>query len=137
MKIIGFNLTKISGEKKEKQPEKLNITQNIDIIELKEDEISISDKKSLNIKFNFLISYSEDFAKMEFEGTVVILPQDKEIKDIMDSWKDKKLPEDFRIPLFNFIMNKCNVKALTLEDEMGLPIHLPLPRVTSQQDSQV
>jgi len=40
-----------------------------------------------------------------------------------------------RVPLFNFIMNKCNIKALYLEDEMGLPLHIPLPKISTEQET--
>ena len=42
-------------------------------------------------------------------------------------WNSKKLPEDFRIALFNVILKKSNVKALELEDELNIPLHIPLP----------
>ena len=51
-------------------------------------------------------------------------------------WKDgsdKKIPEGIRIGLFNFIMSKCNVKALQLEDELGLPFHVPMPRLRPEK----
>lgn len=129
MRIIGFNLTRISIEKKEKQPGKLKITQNIDIKDLIKEKIPISEKESIRIRFKFDVDYSEDFAKLEFDGNVILLPDEDEVKKIMDSWKDKKVPENIRIPLFNFIMGKCNVKALSLEDEMGLPLHIPMPKL--------
>jgi hypothetical protein len=60
------------------------------------------------------------------------LPDTEEFKSIMDSWKDKKIPENMRLGIFNFIMVKCNVKALYLEDEMNMPLHVPMPRLTKE-----
>jgi hypothetical protein len=134
MKIIGFNLSKILCEKKDKGPEKLQINQNIDIKEVIKDKIPISQGEILIVKFNFTINYSEDFAKVEFEGSVIIAPEKEELKEFLKSWKDKKIPEELRMPLFNFIMAKCNIKALTLEDDLNLPPHLPLPRITPQNN---
>jgi hypothetical protein len=37
-----------------------------------------------------------------------------------------------RLGIFNFIMVKCNVKALYLEDEMNMPLHVPMPRLTKE-----
>tara|TARA_Y100000034_G_C6605589_1_gene263582 strand:- start:79 stop:483 length:405 start_codon:yes stop_codon:yes gene_type:complete len=133
MRIIGFNLTKILIEKKEIQIDKLEITQNIDIKDVKREKIQISEKDALKIRFNFSIFYSKDSAKLEFEGETITLPEKKELEDFLKQWKDKKIPEEIRIPLFNFIMNKCNVKALELEDEMSLPLHIPMPRVSTEK----
>ena len=132
MRIIGFNLTKISVKREEQQKDQLKINQNIDIKEVKEEDIPITQDKSLKVFFNLAINYSEDYAKLEFEGSILVLPDKDELKKFMDSWKDKKIPEDTRIPLFNFIMSKCNVKALALEDDMGLPLHIPMPRLSAE-----
>ncbi len=132
MKIIGFNLSKISAEKKEKSPEKLQINQNIDIQDIGKEKILISQNDILIVKFKFSIDYSENFAKVEFSGAVLIMPEKAELKEILNSWKDKKIQDNVRTPLFNFIMSKCNIKALNLEDELGLPFHMPMPRINPQ-----
>jgi hypothetical protein len=129
MKIIGFNLTKISVNRKEKLEGKLEINQNIDIKDVVKDSIPITEEVVLKIDFYFQINYSKDLAKLDFEGNVLIIPEKEELKDILKSWKDKKIPDETRVPLFNFIMSKCNIKALMLEDEMNLPYHIPMPRM--------
>ena len=135
MKIIGFNLTKILVQREETQKDGLQVNQNINIKDISEEKIPITEDKALKITFNLTITYSEDYAKLEFEGNVLILPEKEELKNFLDSWKNKKIPEQKRIPLFNFIMNKCNIKALYLEDEMSLPLHIPMPRITSEQQN--
>ena len=135
MRIIGFNLTKISVQRKEEQKDKVQINQNINIQDVKEESIPISKDKAVKITFNLLIEYSDNFAKIEFEGSILILPDKEELKSFTDSWKDKKIPEITRVPLFNFIMSKCNIKALSLEDEMNLPLHVPMPRINTENTS--
>jgi len=132
MKIIGFNLTKILVEKEEKPQDKIDINQNINIESIKKEKIPISDLDTLKIKFNLSIVYSDKFANLEFEGFILVLPEKEELNLFLEQWKDKKIPEKFRVPLFNFIMNKCNIKALYLEDEMALPFHIPMPRINLQ-----
>jgi len=136
MQIIGFNLTKILIEKKEKPQGKLEIKQNIDINDISTDKINISKNQILKIKFTFNIDYNPDFAKLEFQGTILLIPEKEELKKITESWKDKKILNEFRIPLFNFIMTKCNVKALALEDELNLPLHLQnnMPKISQKQE---
>lgn len=134
MRIIGFNLTKISIQRKEDIQGQLKINQNIDIKGVKQESIPISKDEALKIHFKFTIDYSEDSAKVEFEGSVLTLPDNEEMKQVLDSWKNKQLPGNMRIGLFNFIMNKCNIKALTLEDDMALPLHLPMPKLNPEQN---
>jgi len=134
MKIIGFNLLKVSIERKEKLEGELKIDQNIDIKDVTKEKVPISTDEALRVKFGFVINYSNDSAKVEFEGFLILLPDNKEMKEFLDSWKDKQIPEKSKMPLFNFIMNKCNVKALSLEDDLSLPIHLPMPRLNLEKD---
>ncbi|MEK6859488.1 MAG: hypothetical protein AABX54_01605 [Nanoarchaeota archaeon] len=129
MKIIGFNLSKILCEKQEKAQGKIQINQNINIKDIKKEKIPISDNEILVVNFLFTIDYTENFGKIEFEGNVLLLPEKEETKSFLKSWKDKKIPDEFRTPLFNFIMAKCNIKALNLEEELSLPHHIPMPRI--------
>ena len=133
MKIIGFNLNKISIERKEKPEKELKVTQNINIIDITKEKMTISKEEPLNIGFKLDISYAGDFANLEFKGNVILLPEKDETKKILKSWKDKKLSEEFRNPLFNFIMTKCTIKALALEDEVSLPPHIQMPRLAQDQ----
>lgn len=129
MKIIGFNLTKILAEKKDDLKGKIEVNQNIDIKNISEDSISISKEPILKLDFNFSINYSDSFAKTEFEGNILLIPEKNELKEVLKSWKDKKIPDEVRIPAFNFIMSKCNIKALSLADDLNLPYHIPMPRL--------
>ena len=138
MQIIGFNFTKIIVQREDVPHGKLTINQNINIKDVKKEKVTISDIESLKIKFNLLIDYSDNYAKVEFEGNIIILPKKEEIKQFLDAWKNKKVPENVRIPLFNFIMNKCNIKALYLEDELALPLHLQnfMPKITANSEQK-
>jgi len=133
MRIIGFNLTRILVERKEKSKEKIEIKQNINIDNVSKDKIPISQEDMLKIEFNFTVDYNPDFAKLDFKGQIMVLPDKEELKKFLKSWKSKEIPEQVRTPLFNFIMGKCNIKALTLEDEMGLPLHVPMPRLNQEK----
>lgn len=130
MKIIGFNLLKLHVDRKEKfEDERLSVNQNINIKDVSSDKIMIGKEDAVKIRFNFLIDYSKDSAKLDFEGWVIILPEKDELKQFLKSWKDKTIPEEFRVPIFNFIVGKCTIKALSLEEEFALPLHFPMPRL--------
>ena len=136
MRIIGFNLLKILIERKENFEGELKIDQNIDIKDIIKEKVPISTDEALRVKFKFVIDYSKNSAKLEFEGFVILLPEKEELKEFLDSWKDKKIPEKSKIPLFNFIMTKCNVKALSLEDDLALPTHIPMPRLNPEDTKE-
>jgi hypothetical protein len=134
MKIIGFTLNKISIERKEHVEGKLEIKQNIDIAGIEKEKVPISKYDVFRIKFKFNINYNQDLANLEFNGNVMILPDKNEVKEFVLASKEKQIPEEFRIPIFNFIMAKCNIKALNLEDEINLPLHIPLPKLNSKKN---
>jgi len=137
MKIIGFNFDKINIEKLTSKTEKnLEVKTNIDILEIKEikSESTIMKEDFIGVQFIFNINYDPDFAKINLSGNVLFAVDSKLSKDILKQWKDKKMPEDFRILLFNVILRKANLKALELEEEMNLPLHVPMPSLKKQED---
>ena len=135
MQIIGFNLTKILVEREEKIEGKLEVKQNIDISDVSKEKIPFSEGDAIRIKFNFTVTYDPDFAKLNLEGYLILMVDKNEIKKFLKSWKNKKLPDESKVSLFNFIMGKCNIKALNLEDELNLPLHVPMPRINPNQTS--
>ena len=133
MAIIGFNLNKISIERKEPIKGQINIKTNLKITEIKDEkgipEIS-KDKTALKFDFEFDINYEPKIANIHFAGHVLDLENADDAKNILKEWKDKKLSEDLRLKISNMIWVKCNIKAFLLEEEIGLPVHIPLPRLT-------
>jgi hypothetical protein len=134
MQIIGFNFTKILAERKERLEGRLEVKQNIDIKDVTKEKLPVSKDEALKINFTFIISYSETLAKIEFAGNVILMPTPEELKEFMKSWKENQIPEAHKIPIFNFIMSKCNIKALAFEDELSLPYHIStLPRFVPEE----
>ena len=131
MKIVGFNFKKLNIEKISDKFKELKINTNIDIIDVKQIKPDIFQPKEdlIEIEFDYTIDYSPDIAKIFLSGTVLIMADAKIIKDFIKQWKKKKLPEEHRILIFNVILKKSNLKAMQLEDEMNLPLHIPLPSV--------
>lgn len=140
MRVIGFNFDKISIEKKKKQREgQLRINTNIEIIDLHKEEVDIfKDRDVYNFEYEFKINYEPNFAEIIFKGGVLTLIEDKDILDeIKKEWKDKKLPEKIKLSLMNLIFSRCNLKALQLEEDMGITPHIPSPRFTAQSQPQI
>ena len=78
-----------------------------------------------------------NYKMIELKGEIGLLPEPDELKEILKSWKKKQIADKFKTPLFNFIMSKCNIKALGLEDELNLPLHIPMPKLSPKnQETQ-
>lgn len=135
MKLAGFNFTKISVEKLSGNLKDVKINTNIDIsdiLELKSEFIK-SKEQALGVKFTYSVNYDPDFARAEVGGIVIVITDAKEAKEILKDWKDKKISEDFKLPIFNIILKKSSLKMLQLEDDLNIPIHLPLPAFKKEQ----
>lgn len=138
MNVLSFNFTKISAERKPNFKNS-SINTNIEFINIEKDEIEmLKDSEVIKISFNFIVDYFESKEKSEkketsgkivFEGIVLLSAEKKESKELLEAWKNKELAENTRTALFNLILKKCSIKALSLEEELNLPYHLPLPNI--------
>ena len=136
MQIIGFSTSTVSAERKPKISGKLDIKSNLEITDISEDKSNISPKPTLKFDFLYTVNYVPDAAKIKLAGSILVLDEADESKDILREWKKQKFSHAIKIPLFNFILNKCNIKSLQLEEELGLPPHLPFPQVSAEDKSQ-
>ena len=133
---MGFNFTKINVERTGGSGENLKVNTNMDISDIDKAEIDFFKGKDEIIvaKFKYSINYSQDFAKIEFEGNIIISLNSKQAKNALNDWKDKKVSDDIKHFVFSVILRKANVKALQLEDEMNLPFHIPMPRISKDNE---
>lgn len=138
--IIGFNLKKILIERGKVIRGEVKVNTRMDILGVKKEEAKLtSGKDILSFEFTFVINYKSvedhigDVASIIFEGNVLYLADPKDTKKILDDWKNKEISSELRVRILNTILAKCNVKALVLEEDMGLPPHLPLPKFSLKQ----
>jgi len=133
MKLIGFNLTKMDLEKKSDNLKDLKISTSIDILDVKEvkSDFLNSSGSLMGVKFEYLINYEKDIAFLKFYGNIVVSMDPKQADEITSKWKDKKLPEGFKLAIFNIILRKSTIKALQFEEELNLPLHMPFPSFKS------
>ena len=138
MKLFGFNFDKINIEKFSNGAGELKINTNIDISEIEKIQTDVfkTNEELLGIKFNYTIDYEPKFAKIEFSGNILASIDSKATKEVLKKWKDKQIPDDFRITLFNLIMRKSSIKALEFEEEMGLPYHIPMPTLKNPESKE-
>ena len=136
MQVIGFNFEKIKAERKKDIKGNLEIKSNIELKEVTQEKLElVKDKDVIKFSFLFSVNYKPDFADIILEGFVLVILEKEKIKEVLKRWKDKKVPDDIRLPLFNLILTKCNLKALQFEEEFGLPTHIPMPRLQAGQQS--
>jgi len=136
MRIIGFNFAKISCERKKDIKGKLDIKSNLQIESIEQEKIDIAGE-ILKFNYDYSITYEPGFADILFKGSALVVPDKRDdIKQILKDWKKKKISDEIRIFVFNFIMSKCNLKALQLEEEFALPPHIPFPRLSKQTQQQ-
>ncbi len=137
--IIGLNFDKALIEKnfnKDKQ-KVAKIGTKTDLVSIDEEKVEIPNKKALRISFSFGISYDPNLAKISMNGSILYLENPDKISEILDSWKKKNLSRELRIEFLNYILLKCNLKALSLEDDFNLPPHIPMPKFQPKKDQSI
>lgn len=135
MKIIGFSIESLKAEKIKPAKGNLELKSGLTIEDIKQETNEETKQTVLDFKFSFIIDYSPNIAKIEFKGIVRLLDEKDEGKEIIKDWKKKKFVHAVKLGLFNFIMERCNIKALKLEEELSLPFHIPFPKLTAQKQS--
>ncbi|MBI2630515.1 hypothetical protein HYW76_05425 [Candidatus Pacearchaeota archaeon] len=140
MQIIGFNFEKINSERKniikEADKDKFQVSSNIGISSVDYEKLEmVKDKVTLKFNFDFKVSYKPNIAEIDLSGYVLVIIDKEQAKKIIEKWKAKKISEDIRLPLFNFILMKCNLRSMQLEEEFSLPIHIPMPRLKAEDSS--
>jgi len=129
MKTIGFNFTKINLEKMSDNLKNLKITTDVNILDVKElkSDFIKSSERLIGVRFEYTINYEKDIAFLKFCGNLIASVEAKQANEILNQWKDKKIPGEFRLNVFNVILRKSSLKALQLEEDINLPPHVPLP----------
>lgn len=128
IKILGINFVKINAKKDPNYNEKITMKPNIDLISVEKEKIELIKQEALRISFNFEVSY-EKLGNISLEGVLLLSVDAKTLKEAITQWKDKKLPEDLKLLILNIILQKSSLRALKIEEELGLPFHMQMPRL--------
>jgi len=139
MAIVGFNFTKMSAERKHVQEKgKIEIKNNVSIIDVQESKVSLGSpaQKVAEITFDFSALYEPKMGSIKFSGEVLYLGETKTIDTFVENWtKTKKLPAEAMAAVMNNILNKCNIQALILSQQVNLPPPIKLPRVEAKKEA--
>lgn len=140
MKIIGFNIDEISG-KKSSEVKRFNINTDVTFNNVEKSKLDVlKEGEALRIGFKFNVLYKDADSKSEEAKSEIsilgslLLMVDKELsKEFQKSWKNKEIPKDKMIGLYNYVLRRCSVRALQLEEDLNLQPHIPFPQVRPQQ----
>jgi len=127
-KLGAFRFSRQSVERNEEFNGKLKITPNINIKNIEKFKSENSKQESLKVDFKFEVDYN-GLGKVSLEGRMFLIVSAQVLKEAVDGWKNKKLDNEINLLILNVIMQKSSVKALQLEEEIGLPFHVQLPRL--------
>ena len=92
MAIVGFEFTKINVKKQEVAQGKINISNSIGIVDIKQNDLQVGKTKQNGIKFVFEYRsvYEPNFARIELGGTILYLTDEKNAKEIIGEWETQK-----------------------------------------------
>lgn len=135
MPIIGFNFDQLNVEKKEPISGQVKINSDLSIKDVQEEKVSLGKTEDiLKFIFEFKIDYDKNGIIL-IRGHILYLDEVKKIKEILKNWKkDKNIPQDIMAMVINTALFKCNIKALSLSQEVNLPPHLKMPRLAPVKD---
>jgi hypothetical protein len=130
MAMVGFSFTKINAERRVANGQAINIESNAGIVGLTELPVIDPKKTVLKFEFSFIVKYEPNAGKIELGGEVVEI-YDKEFgSKILEHWtNEKKLHPEVMTGVFNAVLAKSNIQAITISRDLGLPSPIQMPRV--------
>lgn len=129
MKLLNIIYTQIHAESLNSSiiPSKINTNIDLSNIEQLTLDLTPENKTILKLHFNFGLDFLENVANILLKGVLLLELDSKEADKVLKDWKDKRVEGEFKLIIFNIILKKCSIKALELEDELGLPPHFSFP----------
>jgi len=130
--VIGFGISKIEAEKSPEVKGKISINNNIKINAVEKTDLFLGKNKQEGLKFSFeyVSTYDPKAGKIILIGNLVAVDDKEKVEEIVSGWKkNKKLSAEVLAHVLNSILNKCNIQAIILSREIGLPSPVQLPKV--------
>ncbi|MBW2995720.1 hypothetical protein KY332_00295 [Candidatus Woesearchaeota archaeon] len=136
MAIVGFSFTNIKAERKPDSVKgKIDIKNNVVLSNVEESGIKMgsASQKVAKISFDFNVSYEPKLGSMKFSGDVLYLGEAAKIDGLVVAWKkDKSLSKEIAPGILNTVLNKCNIQAVIMSQQVNLPSPIPMPKVQIQ-----
>ncbi|MCD6367820.1 MAG: hypothetical protein J7L45_01915 [Candidatus Aenigmarchaeota archaeon] len=135
MPTIGLEITSINAKREEEMGKELKIDHFQKIRDVKKKKIDALGKEVLEILFEYKCTYEnsatkKNVGKIEFEGKLFYFIEN--LEESLKSWKkNKRLPDNITVDVFNRITRTCLTKAIGLAEDLRLPppIRFPTARI--------
>ena len=136
MPILTVSYSKLLTQRLEsKEGKNLSINNNISIKDIIKSDINLGEAKQPGLRFTFEFSskYEPKYAEIIITGDVIYYSTQARVDEVLKEWKkDKTAPKDISAEVINHLLSRCNIQALLLSREMGLPSPIPLPKVSAK-----
>lgn len=135
MGIVGFSFKKIHVERTALNLGKLDIKNNVSLVDVAEAELSLGTVKQKAIKFSFefKVEYTPKVGEMLFTGEILYINEPTKDAEVLKNWKkDKKLPKELMEEIINVVLSRCNMEGMLLGRDVNLPLPLPIPKAKVQ-----
>ena len=133
MAIVSFGFDKINIERKKPLEAPLKAKTSIKISEIKEEEINLAGGRKdllLRFLFEYMVDYQPNQAVILLTGNVLYSGKKDELEAIVKEWKKtKKFSPHVSKEVLNQVFMRCNIKALSFEQEVNIPPHIVLPHL--------
>lgn len=130
IKFVGSRILSINANKSKKVGNKEGIKVKIENIV---PSFSKETKEILEVSYSFEVNYGS-LGMVEIKGEVYLSSDEASLKKIQESFKNKGKLSKEQSNLTNLIFQKASLKALKIEDELGLPPHIKLPVLSVQEN---
>ena len=138
--IVNFTLDKISINKNGIVKGTIEAKNSIKFTNVAEKSMpeSMKDQYLLTFKFEYGVDYLPDIAKTEIIGYIHFLTNKEQKDKILKQWEnDSKIDPELSGHLVNYVFAKCGVMALSLSQQVGLPSHIPLPKIALRKKEDI
>ena len=137
MQIIGHRLTKVLG-KKGTLEKGFTININVDLKEIKSQDIFPGGEKRVGVSFDFVFEaeYGKKGGKISVEGAILGTGEEKEIKKVIKDWKANKLAPEIEALIKNRILGVGYAQSIPLAESLSLPLPLKLPRFVPPSETK-
>lgn len=135
MTIVKINLHKLHAERNlESKGGQVTINNNVSVKDVEDLAFNAEGKKGVKFTFAFNCAYEPSMGKIDVEGQVLYVNDEKVVNEIKSTWeKEKRLPMSVMEEVVNAALHKGNIQAIKISEEVNLPSPLPLPRLKTSE----
>ena len=133
MPIIGMTLNNMQAGRSKGVTGEIKVNSTPTITQIREVKVSTLNKKALEMKFEFITTYSPDIGEIKVGGNLLYLA--KSNAPILKQWKSKKqIPENVSVEVLNHLFRRCLIRVANMADDLQLPPPVPLPKVKPKEE---